>query len=60
VRLQLNPQPLRLVKRRELATDAELVDRYRCRTTTRQGIRCSRIQTNDSDYCWQHRKARQR
>lgn len=53
-RLQINPQPLRRVKRKELASLHELADRFRCKETTQQGHRCVRLQTSESDYCWQH------
>jgi hypothetical protein len=54
MRLQINPDPLRIVKRKALATEHELAERCRCRATTRQGHRCTRIQVSGSDYCRQH------
>lgn len=55
-RLQINPQPLRVVKgrRNEPVTEYDLMQSVRCQATTKQGYRCSRIQAPDSDYCRQH------
>jgi hypothetical protein len=53
-KLQINPQPLRTVKRKELATEYELMKKYQCQAMTKQGHQCTRTQIANSDFCRQH------
>lgn len=53
-RLTINPEPLKLVGRRTLASERELRESVRCTAIKSNGERCTRIQTQGSDRCWQH------
>jgi hypothetical protein len=54
MRVQINPDPLRIVKRKALATDNELAEAVRCQAMTKRGYRCTRTQAWGSVYCRQH------